>query len=98
MRQRARSHEYDLTARLTGRSGQVVPASTVRMLADWLSKALRRFLYLKELGLPVGFPRFKTPSRWHSIQWRQYGRAEHARDNHLDPGGKHLYVAAKLGK
>ncbi|HEV8190040.1 MAG TPA: transposase [Ktedonobacterales bacterium] len=89
--------KYDLTGHFRGRGGEVVPASTVQMLADRLSKALRRFLQMKELGLPVGFPRFKTAKRWHSIQLRQYGSAEHARDVYLDPDGKHLHVPAKLG-
>jgi putative transposase len=33
------------------------------MLADRLSKALKRYLVLKELGEKVGFPRFKKPNR-----------------------------------
>ena len=59
---------YDLTARFKGRGGEVVPATAVQTLADRLSKALTRYLQLKDLGLPVGFPRFKRPNRWHSIQ------------------------------
>src|SRR6478736_4116465 len=58
--------KYDLTARFKGRSGETVPATTVQALADRLSKALKCFLQMKELGLPVGFPRFKTPNHWHS--------------------------------
>lgn len=87
--------KYDLTARFKGRGGDVVPATTVQTLADRLSKALNRFLQMKELGLPCGFPRFKTPNRWHSIQLRQY--ALH-RDVWLDADGKHLHVPAKLGR
>ena len=64
--------KYDLTARFKGRGGERVPATTVQTLADRLSKALKRYLQMKDLGLPVGFPRFKTPNRWHSIQLRQY--------------------------
>jgi transposase len=64
--------KYDLTARFKGRGGESVPATTVQTLADRLSKALNRYLRCKEAGLPVGFPRFKTPHRWHSIQLRQY--------------------------
>ena len=67
--------KYDLTAHYKGRGGEYVPATTVQMLADRLSKSLKRFLAAKELGIPdVGFPRFKQPNRWHSIQLRQYGK------------------------
>lgn len=66
--------KYDVTARFKGRGGEHVPATTVQMLADRLTKALERFLAAKKLGLPdVGFPRFKKPNRWHSVQLRQYG-------------------------
>lgn len=64
--------KYDLTAAFKGRGGEHVPASVVQMIADRLSKALKRFLAGRELGVKVGFPRFKTPNRWHSIQLRQY--------------------------
>lgn len=87
--------KYDLTARFKGRGGNLVPATTVQTLADRLSKALKRYLQMKDLGLPVGFPRFKTPNRWHSIQLRQY--AVH-RDVWLDDDGMHLHVPAKLGR
>ena len=87
--------KYDLTARFKGCGGETVPATTVQTLADRLSKALRRFLQMKDLGVPVGFPRFKTPNRWHSIQLRQY---EPHRDVWLDDDGKHLHVPAKLGR
>jgi putative transposase len=87
--------KYDLTARFKGHGGEVVPATTVQTLADRLSKALKRFLQMKDLGLPVGFPRFKTPNRWHSIQLRQYAPS---RDVWLEADGKHLHVPAKLGK
>jgi putative transposase len=87
--------KYDLTARFKGRGGERVPATTVQTLADRLSKALKRSLQWKDLGLPVGFPRFKTPNRWHSIQLRQYAVS---RDVWLDEDGKHLHVPAKLGK
>ena len=64
--------KYDLTAQFKGRGGEYVPATTVQMLADRLSKSLKRFLAARELGIPdVGFPRFKKPNRWHSIQLRQ---------------------------
>src|SRR5205085_700082 len=66
--------KYDLEKALKGQ-GEHVPATTVQMLADRLTKALKRFLAAKELGLPdVGFPRFKKPNRWHSIQLRQHGK------------------------
>ena len=88
--------KYDLTARFKGRGGEHVPATTVQMLADRLSKSLKRFLAAKELGIPdVGFPRFKKPNRWHSIQLRQYGTS---RDVWLDADNKHLHVPAKIGK
>jgi putative transposase len=88
--------KYDLTARFKGRGGEHVPATTVQMLADRLTKALRRFLAAKELGVPdVGFPRFKKPHRWHSIQLRQYSPS---RDVWLDADNKHLHVPAKLGR
>src|SRR5689334_14218167 len=64
--------KYEMTARFKGRGGEAVPATTVQALADRLSKALKRYLQLKDLGMPVGFPRFKTPNRWHSIQLRLY--------------------------
>jgi putative transposase len=72
-----------------------VPATTVQTLADRLSKALKRYLQLKDLGTSVGFPRFKTPNRWHSIQLRQYAVS---RDVWLDADERHLHIPAKLGK
>src|SRR5258708_33603410 len=81
--------------RIRGEGGEGAPATTVQTLADRLSKALKRFLQLKDLGLPVGFPRFKTPNRWHSIQLRQYAVS---RDVWLDADGTHLHVPAKLGR
>src|SRR5579871_320807 len=84
--------KYDLMAAFKGRGGETVPASTVQMLADRLDKALKRYLAFKEQGLPCGFPRFKTPNRWHSIQLRQ-----HKIDFRLHEDGKHLCVPAKLG-
>jgi putative transposase len=82
----------DLTARFKGRGGAHVPASTVQMLADRLDKAFKRFFARKERGEKGGFPRFKTPNRWHSIQLRQ-----HKTDFSLAPDGKHLSVPKKLG-
>src|SRR2546422_7391103 len=88
--------KYDLTAQFKGRGGEHVPATTVQMLADRLSKSLKRFLEARALGLAeVGFPRFKKPNRWHSIQLRQYGTS---RDVWLDADNKHLHVPAKIGK
>jgi len=86
--------KYDLTMRFKGRGGEHVPATTVQTLADRLDKALRRYLAFNEQGLPCGFPRFKTPNRWHSIQLRQYAPS---RDVWLDVDGKHVHVPAKLG-
>ncbi len=87
--------KYDLTTRFKGRGGDLVPATTVQTLADRLSKALKRYLQMKDLGLPCGFPRFKSSNRWHSIQLRQYAVS---RDVWLDDDGKHLHVPAKLGR
>ena len=87
--------KYDLTAQFKGR-GEQVPATTVQMLADRLSKSLKRFLAAKALGIAdVGFPRFKKPNRWHSLQLRQYGTS---RDVWLDADNTHLHVPAKIGK
>src|SRR6266852_6997034 len=86
--------KYDLEAAFKGQ-GAHVPATTVQMLADRLSKSLKRFLAAKKHGIPdVGFPRFKKPNRWHSIQLRQYGTS---RDGWLDEDHKHLHIPAKIG-
>ncbi len=71
-----RTFEYRLypMAAFKGRAGEHVPATTVQTLADRLEKALRRYLACKEQGISCGFPRFKTPNRWYSIQLRQYPR------------------------
>src|SRR5258708_2708724 len=87
--------KYDLTAQFKGRGGEQVTRTTVQMLADRLSKSLKRFLAARELGIPdVGFPRFKKPNRWHSIQLRQYG---YGKDVRLAHENKYLIVPAKLG-
>src|SRR5438045_2654746 len=84
--------KYDLEKAFKGQ-GEHVPATTVQMLADRLSKSLKRFLAAKQQTLPgVGFPRFKKPHRWHSIQLRQYGK-----DAYLHEDKKHLIVPKKLG-
>ncbi len=84
--------KYDLNKHFAGR-GEHVPASTVQMLSDRLSKALKRFLAAREAGIAdVGFPRFKKPNRWHSIQLRQ-----HKTDFSLAPDGKHLSLPKKVG-
>jgi putative transposase len=86
--------KYDLEKAFKGQ-GEHVPATTVQMLADRLTKALKRFLAAKENNIPdVGFPRFKKPNRWHSIQLRQYG---FRRDTYLHEDGKHLIVPKKMG-
>ncbi len=84
--------KYDLNKQFAGR-GEHVPASFVQMLSDRLSSALKRFLAAREVGIPdVGFPRWKSPNRWHSIQLRQ-----HKTDFQLAPDGKHLHIPKKLG-
>jgi putative transposase len=84
--------EYDLNKQFAGRR-EHVPASTVQMLSDRLSRALKRFLGAREVGIPdVGFPRFKKPNRWHAIQLRQ-----HKIDFSLAADGKHLSIPKKLG-
>jgi putative transposase len=86
--------KYEMNIAFKGRGGQAVPASTVQMLSDRLSKTLKRFLAAKQQNIAgVGFPRFKKPNRWHSIQLRQ-----HQTDFALAADGKHLIVPAKLGK
>ncbi len=54
--------KYDLTALFQGHGSEHVPATTVQMLADRLSKSLNRFLARKALAVKVGFPRFKKGS------------------------------------
>jgi putative transposase len=84
--------KYDLTKIFVGRGGEHVPATTVQMLADRLSKSLTRFLARKELAMKGGFPRFKKGNQWHSIQLRQYGK-----DVSVHEDKKHLIVPKKLG-
>ncbi len=89
--------KYDLEATFKGH-GTHVPATTIQMLSDRLSKSLKHFLAAKTLGLStVGFPRFKKPNRWHSIQLRQYGNDKNHRDVMLAPDEKHLYIPKLLG-
>ena len=84
--------KYELETAFKGQ-GEHVPATTVQMLADRLSKSLKRFLAAKQHTIPgIGFPRFKQPNRWHSIQLRQYGK-----DCYLHEDQKHLIVPKKLG-
>src|SRR6266704_2924198 len=84
--------KYDLETAFKGQ-GEHVPATTVQMLADRLSTSLKRFLAAKQHTIPgIGFPRFKQPNRWHSIQLRQYGK-----DCSLHEDQKHLIVPKKLG-
>src|SRR5436305_5610150 len=85
-------NKYDLEKAFKGQ-GEHVPATTVQMLADRLTKALKRYLAAKELGIPdVRFPRFKKPNRWHSIHLRQHGK-----DAYLHDDKKHLIVPKTLG-
>lgn len=84
--------KYELEVLFKGQ-GEHVPATTVQMLADRLSKSLKRFLAAQQYTIPgIGFPRFKKPNRWHSIQLRQYGK-----DCYLHEDKKHLIVPKKLG-
>jgi putative transposase len=85
--------KYDLEAAFKGQ-GEHVPATTVQMVADRLSKSLKRFLVAKQHTIPgIGFPRFKQPNRWHSIQLRQYGK-----DVYVHEDTKHLIIPKKMGK
>ena len=85
--------KYDLEHAFKGHGREHVPATTLQMLADRLSKSLKRFLAAKENTIPgIGFPRFKQPNRWHSIQLRQYGK-----DCYLHEDKKQLIVPKKLG-
>src|SRR3989454_795080 len=84
--------KYDLEGAFKGH-GEHVPATTVQMLADRLSKSLKRFLAAKQHNIPgIGFPRFKQPNRWHSIQLRQYGKEVYVHENK-----KHFIVPKKIG-
>src|SRR6267154_6713571 len=85
--------KYALENAFQGHGHEHVPATTVQMLADRLSKSLKRFLAAKQNTFPgIGFPRFKKPNRWHSIQLRQYGK-----DCYLHEDKKHLIVPKKMG-
>jgi len=85
--------KYDLENAFKGHGSQHVPATTVQMLADRLNKSLKRFFAAKQNNIPgIGFPRFKKPNRWHSIQLRQYGK-----DVYLHEDKKHLIVPKKMG-
>ncbi len=85
--------KYDLENAFKGQ-GEHVPATTVQMLADRLSKSLKRFLAAKHNDIAgVGFPRWKSPNRWHSIQLRQYGK-----DAYVHEDKKHLMIPKKMGK
>lgn len=83
----------ELCALFKGRGGDHVPQTTVQTLADRLDTALRRFITAKRSGGPAGFPRFKSPNRWHSIRLRRYGKG---RDSWLEDG--RLRVPGKIGK
>lgn len=84
--------KYDLEKAFQGQ-GTHVPATTVQLLADRLTTSLKRFLAAKKNDiLGIGFPRFKKPNRWHSVQLRQYGK-----DCYLHEDKNHLIVPKKLG-
>jgi hypothetical protein len=53
--------KYDLTVRFKGHSCSSAPATTVQALADRLSEALKRYLQMKDLGLPVESLRLRHP-------------------------------------
>src|SRR5712691_7321689 len=85
--------KYALENAFRGQGHEHVPATTGQMLADRLSKSLKRFLAAKLTTLPsIGFPRFKTPNQWHSTSLRQYGK-----DVSVHEDKKHLIVPKKLG-
>jgi len=89
--------KYDLEAAFKGH-GISVPATTIQMLADRMSKSLKRFLAAKQNNIAgIGFPRFKKPNQWQSIQLRQYGNEKNRRDVLLASDEKHLYIPSKLG-
>ncbi|HZR42713.1 MAG TPA: transposase [Ktedonobacteraceae bacterium] len=88
--------KYDLEMAFRGR-GEHVAATTIQCLADRLTKALKRFLACKALGITCGFPRFKKPNHWHSLQLRQYGNEKNHRDVMLASDNKHVFVPKKLG-
>lgn len=85
---------YDINFRFKGRGGEHVPQSTVQTLSERLTNSLKRFFNRKELGERVGFPRFKSARRWHSIQLRQFGKG---RDGFLNTETKRVHVPKKLG-
>src|SRR5271165_3105326 len=85
--------KYDLENAFKGQGDHVL-ATTIQMLADRLSKSLKRFLAAKQNDISgIGFPRFKKPNRWHSIQLRQYNK-----DCYLHEDQKHLIIPKKMGK
>src|SRR2546428_14177713 len=85
--------KYVLEQAFKGQRSERVPATTVQLLADRLTKSLKRFLAAKANDIPgIGFPRFKQPNRWQSIPLRQYGK-----DVYLHEDQKHLMVPKKLG-
>ena len=85
--------KYELEAVFKGH-GEHVPATMVQMLADRLTKSLKRFLAAKKHAIAgIGFPRFKKGNQWHSLQLRQYGK-----DVYLHEDKKHLIIPAKIGK
>lgn len=84
----------ELARRFKGRGGQHVPQTTVQTLADRLDKALARFLRRRTVNRKVGFPRFKSANRWHSIRLRQYGAGQ---DVFVNTQTQRLHVPKKLG-
>lgn len=90
-------NKYDLDKAFTGTAGPHTPATTLQTISDRLAKALKFFLNHRTERQPdgsvrIGFPRFKSPNRWHSFQLRQYGAGDDVRVD-----GRHLVVPKKLG-
>ena len=90
-------NRYDLNKAFAGTAGAYTPATTLQTVADRLDKALKFFGNHRHVrqadGSPrVGFPRFKQPNQWHSLQLRQYGNGGDVRVD-----GRHLVVPKKLG-
>ena len=86
--------KYDLEHAFKGRGSEHVPATTVQMLADRLTQIAQALSCRQSsMSIPgVGFPRFKKPNRWHSIQLRQYGK-----DVYLHEDKKHLMCPRRSG-
>jgi len=90
-------NRYDLNKVFSGTAGAYTPATTLQTVADRLDKALKFFGNHRHERQPdgsprIGFPRFKQPNQWHSLQLRQWGTGGDVRVD-----GRHLVVPKKLG-